>query len=336
MWWKLLRTHLKFNTMGIFGKTDNEINLSNQVKALQDSVELQRRKAEEAEAALALKEKEMAETAAQLKQLCGELEGCKVAMHKLSEESGARIDELSGLVKTLNMQIADKDAQIGSLTAIVNERNAEICKLKGENVPNVEPEQPRYVAETPTPAPTPQVEISVPDYAPQLDAIKADISSIKESYSDLVRKDEMFNAMHKELDTLRNDVYAKLTRPYKVSIISLYDSIVSTYNYYKERKDEDGSYERLMKQLNNYIMSIVDMLCDEYNLDSFEAVEGEPFDRKLHKTMNVVDTDEPEKHGTVARALQCGFRYTAFDAVKGVEREVVFRPAIVDTYKLKK
>ena len=46
--------------MGIFGKTDNEINLSNQIKALQDSVELQRRKTAEAEASLEKKEQEIA------------------------------------------------------------------------------------------------------------------------------------------------------------------------------------------------------------------------------------------------------------------------------------
>ena len=88
-------------------------------------------------------------------------------------------------------------------------------------------------------------------------------------------------------------------------------------------------------KLNNFILSIVDMLCDEYNLDNFEATPGEPFDRRAHKTINVVETDDPAKHGTVARALQCGFKYTAFDPVKGVEREVLFRPAFVDTYKLK-
>ena len=316
--------------MGIFGKTDNEINLSNQIKALQDSVELQRRKTAEAEASLEKKEQEMKATAEHLSNLCAELESCKAAMQRVNEESEAKIAELTQRVDSINALLAEKDAQISSLTATVGERDAEIRALRGEDAPKEEP------VPIVKPEAVPQQEVSIPDYSPQFEAIKSEMAQIKESYADLVRKDELFNAMHKELDGLRNDVYSKLTRPYKVSIISLYDSIVSTYNYYKERKDEDGSYERLMKQLNNYILSIIDMLCDEYNLDSYEAAEGEPFDRKLHKTMNVVDTDEPEKHGTVAKVLQCGFKYTAFDAVKGVEREVIFRPAIVDTYKLKK
>lgn len=316
--------------MGIFGKTDNEINLSNQIKALQDSVELQRRKTAEAEASLEKKEQEMKATAEHLSNLCSELESCKAAMQRVNEESEAKIAELTQRMNSINALLAEKDAQISSLTATVGERDAEIRALRGEDAPKEEP------VPIVKPEAVPQQVVSTPDYSPQFEAIKSEMAQIKESYADLVRKDELFNAMHKELDGLRNDVYSKLTRPYKVSIISLYDSIVSTYNYYKERKDEDGSYERLMKQLNNYILSIIDMLCDEYNLDSYEAAEGEPFDRKLHKTMNVVDTDDPEKHGTVAKVLQCGFKYTAFDAVKGVEREVIFRPAIVDTYKLKK
>ena len=44
--------------MGLFGKTESEreTDLINQVKALQDSVELQRRKAAEAEAAIKAKD----------------------------------------------------------------------------------------------------------------------------------------------------------------------------------------------------------------------------------------------------------------------------------------
>ena len=47
--------------MGFFGMTDNERNaeLSKQIQALQDSVELQRRKAAEAEAAVKAKEEEL-------------------------------------------------------------------------------------------------------------------------------------------------------------------------------------------------------------------------------------------------------------------------------------
>ena len=299
--------------MGFFGMTDNERNaeLSKQIQALQDSVELQRRKAAEAEAAVKAKEEE-------LRASYTELQSVKAEVAALKEAMAAETEKLKGQIDTLNKTLTEKDALIATMKPTEEKAPAQVEEEK-KPVPAVE--------QQPVPAPA--------DPTPQLDAIKAELAQIREAYTDLVRKDDLFNSMHKELDTLRNDVYNKLTRPYKVSIISLYDSIVSTVNYYRDRKEEEGSYDRLMKQLGNYVLSIMDILCDEYNLDSFDAQPGEPFDRRAHKTMNVVETDDPAKHGTVARALQCGFKYTAFDPVKGVEREVIFRPAFVDTYKLK-
>ena len=313
-----------------FGKSENERekDLANQIeelkkrtdelaksnKALQDSADLQRQKAETAEAALTAKDEELRKAFGELQALQKEIDDIKAATTAENEKNAAVVQLM-----------ADKDAKIASLEKAVADKDAEIATLKAAPAPEQKPQEVPVVI-TAQPA---------ADYAPQLNELKSGIEQLKESYSDLVRQNELFNAMHKELDTLRNDLYSKLTKPYKLSIISLYDSIMSTYNYYRDRKDEEGSFERLMKQLNNYILSIVDLLCDEYGLDSFEAAEGEPFDRRAHKTMNVVDTDDPAKHGTVARALQCGFKYTAFDPVKGIEREVVFRPAFVDTYKLK-
>ena len=316
--------------MGLFGKTESEreTDLINQVKALQDSVELQRRKAAEAEAAIKAKDEELRAAYSELQLIQKEIADMKAKVAYGDEKNASVAKE----IETIKASLAEKEAKIAALDKALAEKDAQIAALKDcKEKPVAEP----VVEQKPEDVPVATVAQPAVDYTPQFDAIKAQMAELKESYSDLVRKDDLFNSMHKELDTLLNDVYNKLTLPYKVSIISLYDSITSTYNYYSSRKDEDGSYDRLLKQLNNFILSIVDMLCDEYNLDNFEATPGEPFDRRAHKTMNVVETDDPAKHGTVARALQCGFKYTAFDPVKGVEREVIFRPAFVDTYKLK-
>lgn len=298
--------------MGFFGITDNErmAELSKQVQALQDSVELQRRNAAEAQAALTRKDEE-------LRAAYADLQASQHEVASMKEKTAAEVKELKDTIDALRQAVAEKEAIISTLKP--EEKKAEPVAVEEKNPP-VEEQRAEPVGA---------------DVTPQLEAIKADLAQIREAYSDLVRKDDLFNSMHKELDTLRNDVYNKLTRPYKVSIISLYDSIVSTVNYYRGRKEEEGSYDRLMKQLDNFMLSIMDILCDEYNLDSFDAQPGDQFDRRAHKTMNVVETDDPAKHGTVARALQCGFKYMAFDPVKGVEREVIFRPAFVDTYKLK-
>lgn len=330
--------HFKLFSMAfIFGKTETERekDLINQVRALQDSVEMQRQKVAEARNAVATKEDELRTALDKLQSLQEEFDKLKASVSESDNKNSANQKEIENIKTSLDenyAKLAEKDkiiaenvAKIEELTKIIAEKDARIAALTATQQPMIEEKKTQE---------QPQEKPAV-DYTPKFDELKAELAKIKESYSDLVRKDELFNSMHKELDNLRNDVYSKLTRPYKVSIISLYDSISSTYNYYSNLKDEEGSYERLLKQLNNFILSIIDMLCDEYNLDSFEATVGEQFDRRAYKTMNVVETDDPAKHGTVARALQCGFKYTAYDPVKGTEREVIFRPAFVDTYKLK-
>ncbi|MGN1245701.1 MAG: nucleotide exchange factor GrpE [Muribaculaceae bacterium] len=311
--------------MGLFGKTESEreTDLINQVKALQDSVELQRRIAADAEAAVKAKDEELRAAYSELQAIQKEV----ADMQKKLADGDEKSTNVYKEIESIKASLAERDAKIASLEHALAEKDAQIASMKETQQKPVEEQKP---VEVPVVAAQPAV-----DYTPQFEAIKAQMADLKESYGDLVRKDDLFNSMHKELDTLRNDVYNKLTRPYKVSIISLYDSIMRTYNYYSSHKEEEGSYDRLLKQLDNFIMSIVDMLCDEYNLDSYDAKEGEPFDRRAHKTMDVVETDDPAKHGTVAKALQCGFKYTAYDPVKGIEREVIFRPAFVDTYKLK-
>ena len=49
----------------------------------------------------------------------------------------------------------------------------------------------------------------------------------------LEQRDDVMKNMHKELEKLQNNLYAKMLKPYKNSIVMIYDSIARTYEYYK-------------------------------------------------------------------------------------------------------
>lgn len=144
--------------------------------------------------------------------------------------------------------------------------------------------------------------------------------------------------MHRELDALRNGLYAKMLKPYKQSFITLYDSIARTHAYYSQLEaSQTGSlaeqYSKLLNQIGAYMQLIVNTLGDEYDVDSYQPEPGQPFVRGQHKVSEVVYTTDPALDYTIVRIHQRGFKYTAFDPVKGVERDVVLRPALVDVYR---
>lgn len=295
--------------------------LQRSIKALEDAVEHNRSKAEEAENALKKYQVE-AEKAIE------ELDAANKRVQELEGALTSTNDELTSIKKSTAEISGSHTVEIDELKAKLLEREVEVEALKNEIA-----ELKASAGEKNDAKPA----VEIPDYSSKLDELNAEMAKFNKVYQEQVRRDELMNSMHKEVDNLRNDVYSKLLRPYKLSIISLYDSIARTYEYYsaEARKDEADAYGKLLKQIENYMLSIIDTLCDEYNLDSFEAAVGEPFNRSAYKTMNIIETDDPAKNNTVAKAHQCGFKYTAYDAVKGVERDVVFRQAFVDVFKYK-
>ncbi len=297
--------------------------LQRSIKALEDAVEHNRSKAEEAESAL---KKYQAEA----EKAIAELEVANKRVQELEEALTSTNDELTSIKKTTVEISGTHTVEVEELKAKLLEREVEVEALNREIAALKAATGEKNDAK-------PTVAVEIPDYSAKFDELNAELAKFNKAYQEQVRRDELMNSMHKEVDNLRNDVYSKLLRPYKLSIISLYDSIARTYEYYSAatRKAEADAYDKLLKQIENYMMSIIDTLCDEYNLDSFEAVVGEPFNRSAYKTMNIIETDDPAKNNTVAKAHQCGFKYTAYDAVKGVERDVVFRQAFVDIFKYK-
>ena len=129
-----------------FGKSENERekDLANQIeelkkrtdelaksnKALQDSADLQRQKAETAEAALTAKDEELRKAFGELQVLQKEIDDIKAATTAENEKNAAVVQLM-----------ADKDAKIASLEKAVADKDAEIATLKAAPAPEQKPQE---------------------------------------------------------------------------------------------------------------------------------------------------------------------------------------------------
>lgn len=183
-----------------------------------------------------------------------------------------------------------------------------------------------------------RVEPKSPTTSVDLGALSQELSQVAQSCKMLEQRDDVMKNMHKELEKLQNNLYAKMLKPYKNSIVMIYDSIARTYEYYKTEaaKAEVGAYDKLIEQIKHFMLLITDTLSDEYDLDIYIPEVGALFAKGQHRVNRLIPTTDENQNNLIAKVCQCGFSYMSFDPARGAEREVYFRPAIVDVYKYNK
>lgn len=183
-----------------------------------------------------------------------------------------------------------------------------------------------------------RVEHQIPTTSVDLGVLSQELSQVAQSCKILEQRDDVMKNMHKELEKLQNNLYAKMLKPYKNSIVMIYDSIARTYEYYKTEaaKIEVGAYDKLIEQIKHFMLLITDTLSDEYDLDIYIPEVGALFAKGQHRVNRLIPTTDENQNNVIAKVCQCGFSYMAFDPARGAEREVYFRPAVVDVYKYNK
>lgn len=183
-----------------------------------------------------------------------------------------------------------------------------------------------------------RVEHQIPTTSVDLGVLSQELSQVAQSCKMLEQRDDVMKNMHKELEKLQNNLYAKMLKPYKNSIVMIYDSIARTYEYYKTEaaKVEVGAYDKLIEQIKHFMLLITDTLSDEYDLDIYIPEVGALFAKGQHRVNRLIPTTDENQNNVIAKVCQCGFSYMVFDPARGAEREVYFRPAVVDVYKYNK
>ena len=308
--------------MGLFGTSNYEeiIGLKKRIEELNDSVNMKSQ-------LLEVNDKEIAESKQKLEKKEQELEEATKKLEKTESEMA----HLQQSLDSVNTELEKLKKDFTELQANWSE------KRQQAPTPPVINEEKKPVTKDAEPSANIDAK-EIAEIKKQLTSTQQEISKIAESCKMIEMRDDTMKSMHSELEKYKGELFNKMLKPYKNTIVTLYDSISRTYNYYQDetKKTEDGAYDKLLEQIHHFMLSITDCLNDEYDLVSFTPEIGSEFSRGQHRINKVIPTDEEAKNNTIAKVCQCGFSYIAFDPAKGIEREATFRPAIVDIYKYQK
>lgn len=118
--------------------------------------------------------------------------------------------------------------------------------------------------------------------------------------------------------------------PLLKAVVREYDRVGRQHHFYLEKSKAEPQSELFNKLLSEFDMLSISLLSllSDYEIEPFGFDTGDSHDVRLQKILEVVETEDPEKDGSVAECVICGFR--------NIETARIFRQAQVRIYKLKK
>lgn len=265
-------------------------------------------------------------------------------------------DELSRkmdmLIEALLSQNATKpadDVVTIEQTEIILE--AEEVLSPTEEVPAAPEEDTSTTEEVPTPTvhepsveepkeekPSPEVKEDEPEVAPSAvskDKTLAELVTRLNAMQNLLeennRKDSIIKELHAELQEYKRDIYSDLTKPLLNNILKIHKNMYELYLHFSKnlgKEDNPPTIEQMLKSFDNQVVSIKDMLEDEYDLEYFEPKKGDAYSPKEHHALEALGTDDESLVGTIYACKIGGFR--------NVNTEKIFKPAFVSVYKSNK
>ena len=138
---------------------------------------------------------------------------------------------------------------------------------------------------------------------------------------------EMFDKIYAEMKDYKESFLLEvLHKPIIHNLIQLYDSFVSLESQFDEIccGDEENMIDELSqyrKNLENFRFKLEEVL---YRMDVTPYTDSsDSLDRQLHKTRQVISTDDPEQDQKIAEVHKIGFNW----------REKVFRPEEVTIFR---
>ncbi|MDR0332376.1 MAG: nucleotide exchange factor GrpE [Dysgonamonadaceae bacterium] len=141
-----------------------------------------------------------------------------------------------------------------------------------------------------------QVSISV-------DCVAAMFGELSKKFDDKIaadtHKNQLFDKMYKELQSLKDDPYKKTLKPIFMDLIVFADSMKSLVSRYEETPEPEvilEKYQKLRKEFNKIGSHIEDLLYN-YSIEPFSANEGDEFDPKTQqaKKTTAVENDADSK-----------------------------------------
>lgn len=154
-------------------------------------------------------------------------------------------------------------------------------------------------------------------------------NKIEGSVKDFTYKEEINNRLHDELQKYKNGLRKEFVTPLLKGVIREYDRTMRQYRYYSaeaQTSEYGDAFANLLKQFEMTAFGLLDLLSD-YDIEPFEPKEGDPFNGKEHKPLELTETDDETKNNTIAECIACGFRDISTDRM--------MRHAEVKIYKQK-
>ena len=183
-----------------------------------------------------------------------------------------------------------------------------------------------------TDPPAPEAEPAVPQ-PDALSVVNQTLSELRELFEKQIARNQnqiqMFDKVYGEMkDYKENFLLEALHKPIVHNLIRLYDNFVllesqlgGILDGIRQKKTPFDELEQFYKNLENVRFELEEVL---YRMDVEPDEEhSEMLDRRLHKTLNVKPTDDPEQDRKLASVHKIRFNW----------REKVFRPAEVTIFR---
>lgn len=206
-----------------------------------------------------------------------------------------------------------------------------------EELPSPTVEKPS-VEEPKVEKPSPEVKVDEPEVAPSavagdktLAELVTKLNAMQNLLEENNRKDSIIKELHAELQEHKRDIYSDLTKPLLNNILKIHKNMYELYLHFSKNLGKENNpltLEQMLKALDNQVVSIKDMLEDEYDLEYFEPKKGDVYSPKEHHALEALETEDESLVGTIYACKIGGFR--------NVNTEKIFKPAFVSVYKSNK
>jgi molecular chaperone GrpE len=218
-------------------------------------------------------------------------------------------------------ELADSDAEpVADYESLLEEAAA------------AEREAPAVAAETSSPTPAPAAPMAdsagailqaISGLSSQLEQRLAGLQTLfdREIRAEATRE-RIVDRLHAELQDYKQDLLLKVQRPMFVDLIQLHDDIGKMID---AQSNNDADRSAGVKDLLGSIRTGIEDILYRQGVEPFTA-DGDEFDPRRQRSVNTVQTEDPERNKTIANRLRPGFQ----------SGDRIIRPEIVTVYVQKK
>ena len=160
------------------------------------------------------------------------------------------------------------------------------------------------------------------------EAVEKRLEELAAALRESAYKDNLIKELHGELQRHRQGMLAEVAKPYLRSVMKIHERLRDTAHYYAraEVRAEEDAYGRFLRKVESDVLTVQDMLEDDFGVTYFEAEPGGEFVPKEYHALKTVATTDAALAGRVAECLYGGFR--------SEETGKVVKAAQVTLYKL--